>query len=94
LGDKVPSHQTDLIQPLDVGCFRQWKHYQQVALMNAIRSFEAEYLVSSFLRDLPTIREKTFTINTIKHSFQNSGIWPVSFNFGCKEKVKRIWKEG
>ena len=42
---KFPSHQTHLIQPLDVGCFRQWKHYQQCALMNAIRSYEAEYII-------------------------------------------------
>jgi hypothetical protein len=89
---KYPSHQTHLIQPLDVGCFRQWKHYQQVALMNAIRSFEAEYLVSSFLRDLPTIREKTFTVSTIKHSFQNSGIWPVSFK-AVKKKLKEYGKK-
>jgi hypothetical protein len=25
------------------------------------------------------IRAKTFTIRTIKHSFQNTRIWPVSF---------------
>jgi len=89
---KYPSHQTHLIQPLDVGCFRQWKHWQQVSLMNAIRSFEAEYLVSSFLRDLPTIREKTFTVPTIKHSFQNSGIWPVSFK-AVKRKLKEYGKK-
>ena len=89
---KYPSHQTHLIQPLDVGCFRQWKHYQQVALMNAIRSFEAEYLVSSFFRDLPTIREKTFTVSTIKHSFANSGIWPVSFK-AVKKKLKEYGKK-
>jgi hypothetical protein len=37
--------------------------------MNAIRSFEAEYNVQSFFCDLLTIREKTFTVRTIKHSF-------------------------
>jgi hypothetical protein len=25
---KYPSHQTHLLQPLDVGCFREWKIYQ------------------------------------------------------------------
>jgi hypothetical protein len=89
---KFPSHQTHLIQPCDVGCFRQWKHYQQVALMNAIRSYEAEYLVSSFLRDLPTIREKTFTVPTIKHAFQNAGIWPVSFK-AVKKKLKEYGRK-
>jgi hypothetical protein len=85
---EFPSHQTHLIQPLDVGCFRTWKHYQQCALMNAIRSFEAEYLIQSFFRDLPQIREKTFTKSTIKHSFRNSGMWPMSF-----KQVKRKLKE-
>jgi hypothetical protein len=60
--------------------------------MNAIRSYEAEYLVSSFLRDLPTIREKTFTVPTIKHAFQNSGIWPVSFK-AVKRKLKEYGKK-
>jgi hypothetical protein len=60
--------------------------------MNAIRSFEAEYLVSSFLQDLPTIREKTFTLSTIKHSFQNSGICPVSFK-AVKRKLKEYDKK-
>jgi DDE superfamily endonuclease len=89
---KFPSHQTHLIQPCDVGCFREWKHYQQCALMNAIRSYEAEYLVSSFFRDLPTIREKTFTVSTIKHAFQKSGIWPVSFK-AVKKKLKEYGKK-
>src|SRR5437016_4277780 len=59
---KFPSHQTHLIQPLDVGCFRAWKQYQQSTLMNAICSFKPEYNVQSFLRDLPKIREKTFMV--------------------------------
>jgi hypothetical protein len=42
---KFPSHQTHLIQPANVGCFRQWKKYQHSTIMNAIRSYEAEYNV-------------------------------------------------
>src|SRR5271156_6800485 len=60
--------------------------------MNAIRSFEAEYFVSSFFRDLPTIREKTFTVSIIKHSFANSGIWLVSFK-AIKKKLKEYGKK-
>jgi hypothetical protein len=89
---KFPSHQTHLIQPLDVGCFRQWKRHQQSAIMNAIRSYEAEYNVQSFFRDLPQLREKTFTKRTIKHSFQNAGIWPVSFR-AVKKKLKEYGKK-
>jgi hypothetical protein len=84
---KYPSHQTHLIQPLDVGCFRQWKRYQQSTIMNAIRSFKAEYNVQSFFRDLPQIRAYTFTVRTIKHSFKNAGVWPVSFKM-VKKKLK------
>jgi hypothetical protein len=57
-----------------------------------IRSFEAEYNVQSFFRDLSTIREKTFTVRTIKHSFQNSGIWPISFK-AVKKKLKKYGKK-
>src|SRR5271163_2108139 len=89
---KFPSHQTHLLQPCDVGCFRQWKRYQQANIMNAIRSYEAEYNVQSFFRDLPKLREKTFTVRTIKHSFQNAGIWPVSFK-AVKKKLKEYGKK-
>ncbi|KAN0070340.1 hypothetical protein V8E54_011209 [Elaphomyces granulatus] len=67
---KFPSHQTHLIQRADVGCFRPWKAFQQKCIMNAIRSHEVEYNVQSFFRDLPKIRERTFTVRTIKHSFK------------------------
>jgi hypothetical protein len=60
--------------------------------MNAIRLYKAEYLVSSFLRDLPTVRKKTFTVPTIKHAFQNSSIWPVSFK-AVKRKLKEYGKK-
>jgi hypothetical protein len=38
------------------------------------------------------IREKTFTVRTIKHSFQNSGIWLVSFK-AVKKKLKEYGKK-
>jgi hypothetical protein len=60
--------------------------------MNAIRSYEAEYNIQSFFRDLPKLREKTFTVRTIKHSFQNAGIWPVSFK-AVKKKLKEYGKK-
>jgi hypothetical protein len=60
--------------------------------MNAIRLFEAEYNVQSFFQDLPKIREKTFTVRTIKHSFQDAGIWPLSFK-AVKKKLKEYGKK-
>jgi len=60
--------------------------------MNAIRSFEAEYNVQSFFWDLPNLREKTFTKRTIKHSFQNASVWPLSFQ-AVKKKLKEYGKK-
>jgi viroplasmin and RNaseH domain-containing protein len=54
--------------------------------------YKVEYNVQSFFRDLPKLREKTFTIRTIKHSFQNVGIWPVSFK-AVKKKLKEYSKK-
>jgi DDE superfamily endonuclease len=89
---KYPSHQTYLLQPLDVGCFRQWKQYQNGNIWNGIRSFEAEYNVCSFFRDLLKLRDKTFTKRTIKHSFHDSGMWPVSFK-QVRRKIKVYGKK-
>jgi hypothetical protein len=89
---QFPSHQTHLLQPCDVGVFREWKHYQQVNIMNAIRSYEPEYNVQCFFRDLPEIREKTFTVRTIKHAFQNAGIWPVSFK-AVRREAQGVWEK-
>ena len=44
------------------------------------------------IRDLPKIQEKTFTVRTIKHSFQNARIWPVSFK-AVKKKLKEYGKK-
>ena len=73
------SHQMHLIQPADVGCFREWKYYQQTKVQDVIRLYEPEYNVQSFFRDLSEVRRKTFTKKTIKHSFRDTGIWPISF---------------
>jgi hypothetical protein len=93
-----PSHQTHLIQPADVGCFRKWKQYQHTTIWNAIRSYEPEYNVQSFFRDLPSIREQTFTRSTIKHAFRDARIWPLSWKavekkiieYGKKKKTKNL----
>ena len=38
------------------------------------------------------IRQRTFTKRTIKHSFQKSGIWPISFK-QVKRKIKEYRKK-
>ena len=54
-------HLTHLMQPLNVGCFQTYKLWHECAVYNAIRHLELGYNTSSFLRDLPEFREKTFT---------------------------------
>ena len=98
---KFPSHLTHLLQPLDVGCFRQWKHWQQVAIMNAIRSYEPEYNIRAFFRDLRFIRKNTFKETTIRHAFRDAGMWPVSFKavqakineYGAKKKQRQAKRD-
>jgi DDE superfamily endonuclease len=81
---KYPSHMTHILQPLDVGVFQHWKHWHQKAIMTALRSFDLEYSITSFFRDLRTIRTNTFKPRTIRHAFRDAGMWPVSFKVAQK----------
>lgn len=80
-----PSHLTHALQPLDVGVFRPWKHYHNKAIQNAIRSFDFEYTILSFFRDLSTIRKETMKPYTITNSFRESGMWPVNAKAGINK---------
>ncbi|PWW71737.1 hypothetical protein C7212DRAFT_231846 [Tuber magnatum] len=51
-----PSHLTHVLQPLDVGVFGPWKHYHNKAIYNALHSRDMEYTISSFFRELSSIR--------------------------------------
>ena len=82
---QFPSHLTHVLQPLDVGMFRPCKHYHNKAIHHALHSLDIEYTLCSFFRDLSSIREQTFQPYTIKNSFQESGMFPVSFKAGLKK---------
>ena len=82
---KFTSYQVHLIQPADSSCFRQWKRWEQTAIVNAIRSFEPVYKIQSFFRDLPQIRERTSKEDTIRHAFRDTGIWLVKLQGSLKE---------
>ena len=73
----LPSHLTHVLQPLDVGIFGPYKHWHKEAVHSAIRNLDLDYTISSFMRDLPEIRAKTFKERTIIHAFENAGIWPI-----------------
>ncbi|RPA95172.1 hypothetical protein L873DRAFT_1846183 [Choiromyces venosus 120613-1] len=44
-----------------------------------------EYSISSFFQDLSTIRTQTFQLYTIKNSFRESGMFPVSYKMALKK---------
>ncbi len=83
-----PSHYTHALQPLDVGVFQPWKHYQNQAVQQAIRGMDLEYSITSFFRDLSSIREKTMKKWTLKNAWRESGMWPISY----KKAIKKIWQ--
>ena len=83
-----PSHLTHVLQPLDVGIFHPYKHWHKDAVHRVLRSLDFEYNTSSFIRDLPEIRRKTFKEQTITHAFANSGIWPVDMNIAIQQLNK------
>jgi len=85
---EYPSHLTHVLQPLDVGVFRPWKHYHNKAIQHALRSLDFEYTITSFFRDLNGIREQTFKEFTMKNAFRDSGMWPVSFK-AAKKKMRQ-----
>ena len=82
---EYPSHLTHVLQPLDVGVFQSWKHYHNQAIHQSMRSLDLEYNITSFFRDLKEIREKTMKSYTIKHAFQDSGMWPISYKTALKK---------
>ena len=80
-----PSHLTHVLQPLDVGIFRPWKHYHTLAIQAALRSLDFEYTITSFFRDLKSIRQQTMQHHTIVNAFSSSGMWPLSAKAGIKK---------
>lgn len=80
-----PSHLTHALQPLDVGVFRPWKHWHMIAVQRAIRTLDFDYSITSFMRDMAWIRDKTMQPHTIINAFKNSGMWPISAKAGIKK---------
>jgi hypothetical protein len=81
-----PSHLTHILQPLDVGVFRPWKHWHKMAIQTALRSLDFEYSITSLFRDLTKIRAATFKPSTIINAYAEAGMWPVS----CKQALKKM----
>ncbi|XMA13657.1 hypothetical protein WAI453_006448 [Rhynchosporium graminicola] len=76
------------MQPLDVSVFLPYKHcHSKAAVQKAVKYGDISYGIEDFLYDLPEIREKTFTVATIKSGFRNSGVWPLD-EIRLKNKMK------
>jgi hypothetical protein len=70
-----PPYLTQLLQPLDVGCFQTYKHFHKLAVHHAVRNMQLVYDYSSFLQDLPSIREQTLTGKTIVSVWAKAGFF-------------------
>ena len=91
-----PAHLTHCMQPLDVGLFHPYKHWQQVALNKSLANLIVDYSMIDFLGDLAGIRDKTFTKKNIQSAWLKSGMYPPNStayikqikNFNPPEKPK------
>jgi DDE superfamily endonuclease len=72
-----PPYLTQLLQPLDVGCFQTYKHFHKLAVHQAVWNMQPVYDYSSLLQDLPSIRERTLTEKTIVSAGAKAGLFPL-----------------
>jgi ribosomal 50S subunit-associated protein YjgA (DUF615 family) len=80
------------MQPCDVGIFQPMKHWHDKAIQHALETLDFDYTISSFLRDMPQIRTQTLRKITIKHAFEQAGMWPVN-SHKVLEKMSKYMKE-
>lgn len=73
----ILAHLSHCMQPCDCGTFWAYKHWHQVAVKDAILKLDFDYSIRSFIRDLPSIRTKTFTKHTIRSAWKKCGMWPI-----------------
>jgi hypothetical protein len=73
-----------VLQPLNVGVFRPWKHYYELAIQHTLRSLVFEYSIIYFFWDLLLIRKQTLQKYTIINAFIDSGMWLPSAKAGIK----------
>ena len=81
-----PGHLTYVLQPLDAGVFQPYKHWHKKAVQYAIRNFDLNYNIVSFIHDVYEITSKTCKRGTIQSVFTKAGMWPVS----CKPVIEKI----
>jgi hypothetical protein len=87
-----PAHLTHCMQPRDVGIFQAMKHWHSKAIQCALETLDFDYTVGSFFRDLPKIRTQTLKKTTIKHAFEQAGMWPIDRQ-KVLQKMSKYMKE-
>ena len=73
---RLPPHTTHFLQPLDVVIFQQWKHWHAEAIDRAIRHGIGQSDRQTFLANIESIRDSTFSQGNIKSSFRRCGFVP------------------
>ena len=78
---QLPSKSTHVLQPLDVGCFA----LLQAAYERNLRTWLERNPLSvirkvDFLELLFTARTETYSIETVKKAWANSGCWPIDMD--------------
>jgi hypothetical protein len=68
------------------------KHWHTRAIQCALETLDFDDTISSFLMDFPEIRTRTLKKMTIKHAFEQAGIWPID-RAKVLEKMSKYIKE-
>ena len=74
----LPSHTTQLIQPLDVAVFGPYKHWHGEAIGDHNRLGLTAVTKVDFLDMIKGFRTKAMKTGTIQKAFRMSGIWPLN----------------
>ncbi|KAJ3453677.1 hypothetical protein MRS44_017924 [Fusarium solani] len=71
-----PAHLTHFMQPLDVGVFSPYKHWQQHILYREISDGATDFNKADFLFYFQEMRNRTFKKSTIVSAWRKCGIYP------------------
>lgn len=75
---RLPPHATQLLQPLDVGCFQPYKHWHVEAVDAATRTGCTSFNKVEFLAALESVRRRTFKKRTIERGWREAGLIPYN----------------
>ena len=74
----LPSHTTDILQPLDVGVFQPLKHYHSQAVNNAVALGDETFTKVEFLNVFNIFKAQAFKPATIRSAWAKCGLIPYN----------------